>query len=85
MFVARTKLRYKFGVKVPRDEKEAKKFDGDNGNKLWEEAIKKALVVYCKRPAKQMKTTDPSHSWTPSTNWLQALLKLWFPVLSMRE
>ena len=34
---------YKFGVKIPRNYKEALKFDEDNHNKLWREAIEREL------------------------------------------
>ena len=40
MYAARTTQRYKFGVKVPRDEKEALLFDEANKNSLWNDAIK---------------------------------------------
>ena len=43
MFAARTAQRYKFGVKVPRNEKEARTFDKANNNLLWDEAIDKEL------------------------------------------
>ena len=43
IFAARTKLKYKFGVKVPRDEKEAELFDKDNKNNSWGDAISKKL------------------------------------------
>jgi hypothetical protein len=32
--------RYKFGVRIPRDVAEAKRFDEKNKNKLWYTAIK---------------------------------------------
>ena len=34
---------FKFGIRVPRSYKEALKFDKENGNHLWEDAIKKEL------------------------------------------
>ena len=40
MFAARVTQRYKFGVKVPRDEKEALHFDETNKNSLWNDAIR---------------------------------------------
>ena len=40
MYAARTTQCYKFGVKVPRDEKEALLFDEANKNSLWNDAIK---------------------------------------------
>ena len=43
MFAAQTAPRYKFGVKVPRNEKEARAFDKANNNLLWDEAIDKGL------------------------------------------
>ena len=43
MFAARTAQRYKFGVKAPRSEKEARMFDSDNGNKLWDDAVTQEL------------------------------------------
>ena len=43
MYAARTVVRYKFGVKVPRDDKEALVFDEENGNSLWNESISKEL------------------------------------------
>jgi len=43
MFAARTVQRYKFGVKVPRNESEAREFDQANNNLLWDEAIDKEL------------------------------------------
>ena len=43
MLAASTKLRYKFGVQVPCDKKEARKFDELSGNKLWDKAIKAEL------------------------------------------
>ena len=33
-------IRYKFGVKVPRTYAEAVKFDEENGNTLWMDAIR---------------------------------------------
>ena len=40
MFAARVTQRYKFEVKVPRDEKEALSFDNFNKKSLWNDAIK---------------------------------------------
>ena len=39
MYAARVTQRYKFGVKVPRDEKEALSFNETNKNTLWNDAI----------------------------------------------
>ena len=44
MFAARTVQRYKFGVKVPRNESEARALDQENGNLLWNDAIDKELT-----------------------------------------
>ena len=35
--------RYMFGVRIPKNHKEAEKLDRDNGNTLWADAIKKEL------------------------------------------
>ena len=32
-------IRYKFGIKIPRSYSEALKFDHDNGNTLWQDAV----------------------------------------------
>ena len=37
------KATYKFGVKIPRNYKEALNFDKDNNNRLWGEAIESEL------------------------------------------
>ena len=36
----REKPRYKYGVEIPRNVKEALRFDKENGNKKWAEAMK---------------------------------------------
>ena len=36
----REKPRYKYGVKIPRNLKEALEFDKENGNNKWSEAMK---------------------------------------------
>ena len=36
--------KFKFGVKVPRNLKHAKKLDDDNGNTLWVDALKLEMV-----------------------------------------
>ena len=42
-FATRTKIKYKIDVKVTRNDNEAQKFDRDNNNTLWEDAIQKEL------------------------------------------
>ena len=37
----RRSIRYQFGVQVPRDAREALRLDGENGNTLWKDAMKK--------------------------------------------
>ena len=37
------RTRYKYGIKVPRNYKEAVQFDKENGNTLWQDAIKKEM------------------------------------------
>ena len=42
-------IRYKFGVKIPRSYVEALKFDHDNGNTLWQDAVAlelKQILLY---------------------------------------
>ena len=34
---------HKFGIKIPRNVKEALKLDQDNGNTLWQDAYKKEM------------------------------------------
>ena len=51
--------RVKYGVKIPKNTEEAYRFDEDNGNHLWAEAIKKeigALMSY--RVFKFIKKSD---------------------------
>ena len=39
----RKPYKYKFGVQVPVDVAEAKKLDNENGNKFWQNTIKKEM------------------------------------------
>ena len=41
------KTTHKFGVKLPKSVKEALQFDRENGNDLWEKAIKKEMGKAC--------------------------------------
>ena len=46
IFAAQTKrhgVKYKHGVKVPRNYKEAIKFDQENGNTLWQDAVDREM------------------------------------------
>jgi hypothetical protein len=38
------KQNHKFGIKVPRDWDEAVKLDGENGNSLWQDAVRKDMT-----------------------------------------
>ena len=38
------KRNHKFGIKVPRDWNEAVRFDGENGNTLWQDAVRKEMT-----------------------------------------
>ncbi len=49
--IAKLKTKYwvrthKFGVKIPKTVKEAKRFDEENGNTLWWDAICKEMITF---------------------------------------
>ena len=78
---ARHAPKYKFGIRVPRNYKEAVKLDEQNGNTFWQDAIKKEMSqIIDYKTFKDNGRIDPAHGIQVPNNYTLIRCHLIFDV-----